>query len=59
MDKAKKELIKRYRKAMRRVERENDIIHNARDRKYYWQNQSKLIKEKIELVNEGQLEMPF
>lgn len=59
MDKAKKELIKRFRKAMRRVDRENDIINAARDRKYYWQNQSKLIKEKIELVNEGQLEFPF
>jgi len=59
MDKAKKELIKRYRKAIKLVDRENDVINRARDRKYYWQKQSKIIKEKIELVNEGQLELPF
>lgn len=59
MDKAKKELLKRYRKAMKLVDRENDVIDRARDRKYYWLKQSKIIKEKIQLSNEGQLELPF
>lgn len=59
MDKAKKELLKRYRKANRRVDRENDILNAARERKYYWQKQAKLIKEKIGLINEGQLDFPF
>ena len=59
MDKAKKELLKRYRKAMKLVDRENDVIDRARDRKYYWLKQSKIIKEKIQLFNEGQLELPF
>jgi len=59
MDKAKRELLKRYRKAIKLVDRENDVINRARDRKYYWQNQAKLLKEKVQLANEGQLELPF
>lgn len=59
MDKAKKELLKRYRKAMRKVDRETDIINAARERKYYWQKKAKILKEDIKLANEGHLEMPF
>jgi hypothetical protein len=59
MDKAKRDLIKRYRKAIKLVDRENDIIDRARDRKYYWQKQSKIIKEKIQLADESELELPF
>ena len=54
-----KELKARYRKAIRRVERESDVIETARDRKRYWQSQVKVLKDRIKLVQEGQLEFPI
>jgi len=59
MDRSKKQLLKSYKQCIRRVERENDIIGRSRDRKYYWQNKAKIIKENIQLFNEEQLELPF
>lgn len=55
----KKALKARYKKAVRMVERENDIMNRSRDRKYYWQKQIKFLENKLELSNEGQLELPF
>ena len=57
MDNSKRSLLKRYRKAMDRAGREHDAMVKARDRKYYWKNQAKILKENIQLSNEGQLEM--
>jgi hypothetical protein len=42
---------------MDRAGREHDAMVKARDRKYYWKNQAKILKENIQLSNEGQLEM--
>jgi len=55
MDRSKKQLLKSYKQCIRRVERENDIIGRSRDRKYYWQNKSKILAEKLDLIQEGQL----
>lgn len=55
----KKALKARYKKAVRMVERENDIMNRSRDRKYYWQKQIKFLENKLELSNDGQLELPF
>lgn len=55
MDRQKKELFKYYKQCIRRVERENDIIGRARDRKYYWQNKTKILSEKIDLIQNGKL----
>lgn len=56
MDISKKRLKTDYLKSIRRVERENDIIDRARDRKYYWQAKLKNLENNLELIQNGQLE---
>lgn len=55
---AKSKLKAQLRKATRRVDRENDVINRARDRRYYWQKVQRELETRLDLANSGQLEFP-
>lgn len=55
MDRSKKQLLKSYKQCIRRVERENDIIDRARDRKYYYKAKLKMISDTLGDILPGHL----
>lgn len=59
MSSPKAQLKARYRKALRKVERENDLIIRARDRKEYWLRIAREIEDHLEMVKSGQAALPF